>query len=131
MKERKETAYETISSLTPSEGTPSEKRIIDANQLYLHKFVEPRTEWHQGWNDALDAVALQEPTVDVAPVVHAHWMPVEVEDYWDPPFTKKTTEIMYECSACRTQQWGRLAVKPGLHYCPDCGAKMDAPTDCE
>ena len=39
-------------------------RLIDANELPNGKFVEPRTEWHQGWNDALDAAMSQAPTVD-------------------------------------------------------------------
>ena len=47
----------------------NEKRLIDANELPLGKFVEPRTEWHQGWNDALDAAMLQAPTVDAVEVV--------------------------------------------------------------
>lgn len=45
-------------------------RLIDADELYLGKFVEPRTEWHQGWNDALDAATTQAPAVDAVPVVH-------------------------------------------------------------
>ena len=48
----------------------TEQRLIDANELPLGKFVEPRTEWHQGWNDALDAAMLQAPTVDAVPVVY-------------------------------------------------------------
>ena len=55
----------------------NEKRLIDANELPLGKFVEPRTEWHQGWNDALDAAMLQAPTVDAVEVVRCkdckHW----------------------------------------------------------
>ena len=44
-------------------------RLIDANELSLGKFVEPRTDWHRGWNDALDAATTQAPTV-------AGWIPV-------------------------------------------------------
>ena len=44
-------------------------RLIDADALHLGKFVEPRTEWHQGWNDALDAATTQAPTIDAVPVV--------------------------------------------------------------
>ena len=44
-------------------------RLIDADALCLGKFVEPRTEWHQGWNDALDAATTQAPTIDAVPVV--------------------------------------------------------------
>lgn len=44
-------------------------RLIDADELPLGKFVEPRTEWHKGWNDALDAATLQAPTMDAVEVV--------------------------------------------------------------
>lgn len=44
-------------------------RLIDADALHLGKFVEPRTEWHQGWNDALNAATTQAPTIDAVPVV--------------------------------------------------------------
>lgn len=44
-------------------------RLIDADALCLEKFVEPRTERHQGWNDALDAATTQAPTIDAVPVV--------------------------------------------------------------
>jgi len=40
-------------------------KLIDADELYLGKFVEPRTEWHKGWNDALDAASMQSPIVEV------------------------------------------------------------------
>jgi hypothetical protein len=46
-------------------------RLIDADALHLGKFVEPRTEWHQGWNDALDAATTQAPTIDAIPVTEA------------------------------------------------------------
>lgn len=32
-----------------------EELYINANDIPLWKFPEPRTEWHLGWNDALDA----------------------------------------------------------------------------
>ena len=44
-------------------------RPIDADALYLEKFVKPRTEWHQGWNDALDAATTQALTIDAVHVV--------------------------------------------------------------
>ena len=44
-------------------------RLIDADALHLGKFVEPRTEWHKGWNDALYAAADAAPTIDAVTVV--------------------------------------------------------------
>lgn len=43
-------------------------RLIDANNLAEYKFASDRiipTEWQQGWNDALDFVINEVPTVDV------------------------------------------------------------------
>lgn len=54
------------------------------------------------------------PPVDVAPVVHAHWIRHENADiicgYYVPNF---------ECSQCGTWK------EDDSDYCPDCGAKMD------
>ena len=47
----------------------NKKRLIDANALPLGKFPNPRTEWHQGWNDALDAAKDAAETVDAVEVV--------------------------------------------------------------
>ena len=46
-------------------------RPIDADELPLGKFVKPRTEWHKGWNDALDAAMFQAPTIDQ----YGTWIP--------------------------------------------------------
>jgi hypothetical protein len=52
-------------------------RLIDADELELGKFVEPRTEWHRGWNDALDAATTQ------APDVNAVALPCKIgDDVW-------------------------------------------------
>ena len=44
-------------------------RMIDADALKEHKFVDTDDNYRIGWNDALDAVANCEPTVDAVPVV--------------------------------------------------------------
>mgnify|MGYP007037160466 CR=1 FL=1 len=80
------------------------RRLIDANELPLGKFVEPRTEWHQGWNDALDAAMSQAPTVDAVEVVHGRFVDAE-------------------CSVCRW--FGNIVETRHYNYCPNCGAKMD------
>ena len=54
-------------------------------------------------------------TIDSAPVVHAHWVACESDEYEDE----------YKCSACGIQF---IAIEPqeeGWKYCPCCGAKMD------
>lgn len=54
-------------------------RPIDADALELGKFIETRTDWHKGWNDALDAATTQAPTIDAVEVVRCkgckHWRP--------------------------------------------------------
>ena len=50
-----------------------------------------------------------QPTVDVAPVVHAHWIS-------DPDYPSHTI-----CSNCKN--W--INMYQLLNYCPNCGAKMD------
>ena len=57
----------------------------------------------------------KESSEDVAPVVHAHWVPCE-DEYEDE----------YKCSACGgTQFFAMTPQNEGWEYCPHCGAKMD------
>lgn len=85
------------------------KRLIDANELYLSKFVKVgRSDYREGWNDALDAASRQAPTVDAVEVVHGHWIPI-------PEYENK------RCSVCRTV-FSDFTLG---YYCPNCGAKMD------
>lgn len=56
-----------------------------------------------------------EPSEDVEPVTHAHWVPCE-DEYEDE----------YKCSACGgTQFFAMTPQNEGWEYCPECGAKMD------
>lgn len=55
----------------------------------------------------------QAPVVEAVPVVHARWL-------YDRP-------QHYKCSACKSM-WGEL-MKRVAHFCPNCGAKMDAKED--
>ena len=58
------------------------------------------------------------PTIDAAPVVHARWIPVDVDNAY------------FICSLCKdkTTKW-RIAfpmeILNSFNYCPHCGAKMD------
>lgn len=60
-----------------------------------------------------------EPSEDVAPVIHAHWIPCnpELGDSCDN----------YKCSACGEIRFLSLGtpLEDGFKYCPACGAKMD------
>lgn len=45
------------------------KRLIDANKLSEHKFQLAPTRYRMGWNDAIDAVMENAPTVEAVEVV--------------------------------------------------------------
>ena len=68
----------------------------------------------QGWDDALCCIG-NIPAADVAPVVHARWIPFHSEVAGD---------IQY-CSDCG------IAFGAKTNYCPNCGAKMDLEADHE
>ena len=58
--------------------------LIDANELYKHKFkstserMDLEVEYMFGWNDAIDAIVENSPTVDAVEVVRCkdcrHWI---------------------------------------------------------
>jgi len=58
-----------------------------------------------------------QPTIDVAPVIHAHWN--EFSDY--------TGTCYAECSRCGLLWWIEegTAEENEMFYCPKCGARMD------
>lgn len=76
------------------------------------------------------------PTADVAPIVHAHWMPKEHwvplardaspwsydEDRYDYE-THSQKELYWHCSHCDCIK-SRIA-KPVVPFCEQCGAQMD------
>ena len=56
------------------------------------------------------------PAADVAPVRHGYWKPYEA-------FPMAPSLNGYPCSEC-SMHFSPSAI-PVLHYCPNCGAKMD------
>lgn len=94
-------------------------RLIDADALEEGKFhsIENWTpvesaSWQRGWNDAIDAIIDNAPTVDA--VKHGHW----INKGFEP----------IRCSVCGITvdaingiPWAIKSFK----YCPYCGAKMD------
>lgn len=93
-------------------------RLIDADALEEGKFhsIEDWTpvekaSWQWGWNDAIDAIISNAPTVD--PIKHGHWIEIDTQ------YVDET-----KCSVCGVieyfnKEWKRF------NYCPNCGAKMD------
>ena len=102
----------------------SEIRPIDANAA-VEKLMGYVTELHDDaplgaiegdiilsvTKDNIEPAISEVPTLDYAPVVHAHWIVGETVD----------GEIYATiCSNCEFDGY------VGYNYCPNCGAKMDA-----
>ena len=89
----------------------NKKRLIDANVISEHKFPLTPLRYHVGWNDAIDAIVENAPTVDAVEVVHGRW------------------DGNGNCSACGKNIYKDIdadmwsCYEPP--YCPNCGAKMD------
>lgn len=80
-------------------------RYIDADKLYEEMLNSIAI-------NALEVIKKQ-PTEDVAPVVHAHWI---------HPFSND----IVQCSNCENYFQDKVNVHSAVyHYCPCCGAKMD------
>ena len=94
-------------------------KLIDAEKLAEYKAsgISELTEWQQGWNDAIDTIMNETPTVDAESAKRGRWIKVE-DDY---------NNHLYECSYCHT--WTSLPTEedkdPHIRYCWSCGAKMD------
>ena len=81
--------------------------------------------------EAINELVQKLPTVDAVEVVHGRWV-WDVETHGDPMYGIDE-DFGYRCSEC--QVWadeygvdGDIYEEPPthiLHYCPNCGAKMD------
>lgn len=72
-----------------------------------------KEEYNKGWNDCRRCfvrIIESQPTADVAPVIHAHWI------RQDESFTR------FKCS---NPECGIENCSGFENYCPNCGAKMD------
>lgn len=101
-------------------------RPIDADAL-----EKTLGEWIRNyWTDALtggdagsefaDMIEHAE-TIDVAPVVHAHWIP-------ECPNKRTGKAYRHTCSRCGRTVYDERQVsidELGYTFCPNCGAKMD------
>lgn len=57
----------------------------------------------------------EEPTLDLAPVVHGEWEERTRRLSW----CDDDVDIYFVCSACNEENYGETL------FCPNCGAKMD------
>lgn len=110
-------------------------RLIDADAL-LCEYLERYTAQEKNGNlvfsvaeikqDFAD-ILIEAPTIDAVEAVHGRW----VDKGWDGDFSwqidgRGACWKVFECSAC-----GSRGGSYKSHYCPNCGAKMDAPKDGE
>jgi hypothetical protein len=99
-------------------GTVNEPRYINANGLKdtLDYYIS-EAGWTAAHNEALtwvkDEFIDAEPTADVAPVVHGHWIAIAAD--------------VHRCSNC-DQLVRTKDIVPYL-FCNVCGAKMDESED--
>ena len=63
--------------------------------------------------DAMKSFINNRPAVDVAPIVHGHWIEKSAP----------ARKIYFECSHCGAQENKHTVIKG--YYCWRCGAKMD------
>ena len=94
-------------------------RLIDAD--HLRKWI--LGNWHNTTlYDILDQMDREDTyfedadVVDVAPIIHGHWIEVET------PQTLPYEISVYKCSECNIHLF---AIVDGYRYCPNCGALMD------
>lgn len=127
-------------------------RLIDADELIDHKFksaserMDLSVAYMKGWNDAIDSIDENAPTIDAVPVVRCKdckyyddkYEYCENNDIFVKPngycFYGEKKEQSAEpvrhgkwedcsngwmCSVCHRD------VSKNYNYCPNCGAKMD------
>ena len=87
--------------------------LIDKDSLIEHmrKAYEGNTKNGFKW-DLKSTVAVIGAEEDAEPIRHGHWIPIYLCE----------THI-YKCSYCHTPFF---ALVDRYHYCPNCGASMDA-----
>ena len=102
----------------------TEKRLIDANAFLSSMIKRFKCVPLIGRNDydceSLKQMLIEAPTVDAVEVVHGRWN----ESDW----SRIRVNGYMVCSACNVmipKPDGNRYCLHKLHYCPNCGAKMD------
>lgn len=91
-------------------------RLIDADKLSEHKFPLTPLRYHVGWNDAIDAIVENAPTIEAESVKHARWI-----------LLNECSNAGVYCSACHKKVYKEQYANQKLKskYCPNCGSRMD------
>ena len=101
-------------------------RYIDADNLHNAKFQDisgygENVAYRVGWNDAIDAICENEPSIDIEPK-RGEWKPFDLtwgRSIWYCTACEESTEVPCDI-------WKH---KPIYKYCPNCGAKMKGADD--
>ena len=93
---------------------PMESKYIRAD-LLMNKIAESAF-FSAAEKGKIRAAIENEPSEDVKPVVHAHWIKSNYDN---------VDGTIYECSNCNTVMFN------AWNYCPHCGAKMIEPQESE
>ena len=88
-------------------------RYIDADEFKKRfGYSEADTEKEKLMNLTVRRMINEQPTADVAPIVHGEWI-----------YNKYYT---WECGNCGFHPFkGYIPKEPNFNFCPNCGAKMD------
>ena len=100
----------------------NEKRLIDANAFLKalnersYDFLDVGGDFGY-FDETIDSVMNEQPTVDAVEVVHGRW---EQKEFWTDGGT-------WRCSECGRQIMFMKGtpITEHMYYCPNCGAKMD------
>lgn len=100
-------------------------RLIDADEIKNIKFAISKkiSVYVRGWNDAIDSIIENAPTVEPEPIRHGNW-----EDNGEVIICSECGHFSYymDCEDEYTDEDGFEHWNLGYpFYCKNCGAKMD------
>lgn len=106
--------------------------LVGADGLFSKRGCKVNCDNCSLWSAKGCRVIIEAPTVDAVPVVHGRWV-WDIETHGNPMYCIDE-DFGYRCSECKV--WadeygvdGDIYEEPPthiLHFCPNCGAKMDS-----
>ena len=95
-------------------------RLIDADKLKEYKYDEYANNYRVGWNNALDEVEKNEPTVETVPIKNGEWLPMYCSSVFGGSASAWGSSIAgYMCSECDEG----ISIDDDYAYCPYCGSR--------
>jgi len=88
-------------------------RLIDADALNMYERL--KSYYGDAWRDAQEEID-NAPTIDAEPVRHGKWI----------TYCKTKDSNLLICSECKMLFNVGMGRIDESHYCPNCGARMDA-----